>query len=52
MSEVGEATARVWGLYLAGSRVGFERNGSQLHHVLAVRSDAGDSGGFPLRPDW
>ena len=25
-AEVGEGTARVWGLYMAGSRVGFERN--------------------------
>ena len=35
--EVGEATAKVWGLYLAGSRVGFERNWIQLHQVLAVK---------------
>ncbi|WP_432558214.1 class I SAM-dependent methyltransferase [Granulicoccus sp. GXG6511] len=52
VAEVGEGTARVWGLYLAGSRVGFERNETELHHVLAVRTEAGDSGGFPLRPTW
>jgi cyclopropane-fatty-acyl-phospholipid synthase len=53
VAEVGEGTARVWGLYMAGSRLTFERNGTQLHHVLAVRtSDAGDDGGFPLRPTW
>jgi cyclopropane-fatty-acyl-phospholipid synthase len=52
VAEVGEGTARVWGLYMAGSRLGFERNDIQLHQVLAVRpTDAGDSA-FPLRPDW
>src|SRR6478672_11603437 len=39
VAEVGEATAKVWGLYMAGSRFGFERNVVQLHHVLAVRPD-------------
>ena len=52
VAEVGLGTARVWALYLAGSRLGFERNDIQLHQVLAVRpSDSGDSSG-PLRPDW
>jgi cyclopropane-fatty-acyl-phospholipid synthase len=52
VAEVGEGTARVWGLYMAGSRLGFERNDIQLHQVLAVRpTDTGDSA-FPLRPDW
>ncbi len=36
----GLSTARVWGLYLAGSRVGFERNEIQLHQVLASRTSA------------
>jgi cyclopropane-fatty-acyl-phospholipid synthase len=50
--EVGLPTARVWGLYMAGSRLGFEKNVVQLHQVLAVRlPDDGDSG-FSLRPDW
>ena len=35
VAEVGEGTARVWGLYMAGSRLGFERNEIQLHQVLA-----------------
>lgn len=52
VAEVGAATARVWGLYLAGSRVGFERNETQLHHVLAVRTVAGEGCGFPLRARW
>ncbi len=38
VAEVGEGTARVWGLYMAGSRLGFERNEIQLHQVLAVRA--------------
>lgn len=48
VAEVGEATARVWGLYIAGSRMGFETNEIQLHHVLATRTEDGVSG-MPLR---
>jgi cyclopropane-fatty-acyl-phospholipid synthase len=52
VAEVGEATARVWGLYMAGSRLAFERNEIQLHQVLAVRPDARGRSGVPLRPWW
>ncbi len=52
VAEVGEGTARVWGLYMAGSRLGFERDEIELHHVLATRNDALGGSGFPLRPDW
>jgi cyclopropane-fatty-acyl-phospholipid synthase len=52
VSEVGEGTARVWRLYMAGSRLGFERNQIQLHQILGVRLDADGSAGMPLRPDW
>jgi len=52
VEEVGEATARVWGLYLAGSRLGFERNMVQLHQVLAVKLHDVGSADIPLRPDW
>jgi cyclopropane-fatty-acyl-phospholipid synthase len=53
VAEVGVGTAKVWGLYMAGSRLGFERNELQLHQVLAVRPDAdGRVAGFPLRPTW
>ena len=52
VAEVGEATARVWGLYMAGSRVGFERNGVQLHQVLAVKLDERGGSDLPLRPWW
>ena len=51
VAEVGEGTARVWGLYMAGSRLGFERNEIQLHQVLAVKTDDDGRDGFPLRPD-
>ena len=49
VAEVGEGTARVWGLYMAGSRLAFERNEIQLHHVLATKTDAEGSSGYPLR---
>jgi cyclopropane-fatty-acyl-phospholipid synthase len=52
VAEVGEATAKVWGLYLAGSRLGFERNEIQLHQVLGVRLHRDGGADFPLRPDW
>ncbi|MFC7492227.1 MULTISPECIES: class I SAM-dependent methyltransferase [unclassified Knoellia] len=52
VDEVGEATAKVWGLYLAGSRRGFERNVVQLHQVLATRLDQTRLPGLPLRPWW
>ena len=49
--EAGLGTAKVWGLYIAGSRIGFERDEIQLHHVLATRSDEGISG-YPLRHNF
>ncbi len=51
VAEVGPGTAKVWALYLAGSRIGFEQNQIQLHQVLAVKTEGGRSG-LPLRPDW
>jgi cyclopropane-fatty-acyl-phospholipid synthase len=52
VAEVGEGTARVWRLYMAGSRLGFDRNQIQLHQVLGVRLGANGDSGMPLRPDW
>ncbi|MDT0184400.1 class I SAM-dependent methyltransferase [Microbacterium sp. ARD31] len=52
VAEVGEGTARVWGLYIAGSRIGFERGEVELHHVLATRNHPGGRSDFPMRPDW
>ena len=53
VAEVGLPTAKVWGLYMAGSRLAFEAGGIQLHQVLAVKPDgrSGD-GDLPLRPWW
>jgi cyclopropane-fatty-acyl-phospholipid synthase len=51
VADVGIATARVWGLYLAAARLGFESNDLQLHQILATRTDAA-AAPYPLRPDW
>jgi len=51
VDDVGLQTAKVWGLYMAGSRLAFETGGIQLHQVLAIKPDDG-SGGLPLRPWW
>jgi len=52
VAEVGQPVARVWRLYMAGSRLGFERNQIQLHHILGVRLGENGTSGMPLRPDW
>lgn len=52
VAEVGEGTARVWGIYMAGSRIAFERGEIELHQVLATRNDDQGTSGFPLRPNW
>jgi cyclopropane-fatty-acyl-phospholipid synthase len=52
VKEVGEGTARVWRLYMAGSRLGFDRNHIELHQVLGVRLHEDGTADMPLRPDW
>ena len=53
VAEVGLETAKVWGLYMAGSRLAFETGGIQLHQVLAVKpSDVDGPADLPLRPWW
>jgi cyclopropane-fatty-acyl-phospholipid synthase len=52
VAEVGEGTARVWGLYMAGSRLAFERNEIQLHHVLATKTDDDGEAAYPIRPTF
>jgi cyclopropane-fatty-acyl-phospholipid synthase len=52
VEEVGLPTAKVWALYLAGSRIAFETNGIQLHQVLAVKTHPDGTSGMPLRPTW
>jgi cyclopropane-fatty-acyl-phospholipid synthase len=48
---VGEARARVWRLYMAGSAVGFEDGGINLHQVLGVLPETGGRSGMPLNRD-
>ncbi len=52
VDEVGSGTARLWGLYMAGCRIGFERNAIQLHHVLATKLGRDGVSRLPLRPWW
>jgi cyclopropane-fatty-acyl-phospholipid synthase len=52
VAEVGLGRARVWALYMAGSRLGFERHTIELHQVLGVKLADGGAAGMPLRPDW
>ncbi len=52
VGEAGLGTARVWGLYLAGSRLSFERNRIQLHQVLMAKTDASGVAGFGLETLW
>jgi cyclopropane-fatty-acyl-phospholipid synthase len=52
VSEVGLRRARVWELYMAASRVGFDLNNIQLHQVLGVKLASGGVSGFPLRPAY
>ena len=52
VAEVGQGTARVWRLYMAGSRLGFDRNHIELHQMLGVKLQPDGASGMPLRPDW
>lgn len=52
LEEVTLGRAKVWGIYMAGSRLAFERNEIELHHVLAVKTDAHGDASWPLRPTW
>jgi len=52
VDEVGERRARVWRLYMAASRVGFDVNRIQLHQVLGVKLGRRGVSGMPLRPTW
>jgi cyclopropane-fatty-acyl-phospholipid synthase len=50
---VGEARARVWRLYMAGSAVGFDDGGISIHQVLGVRPTEGGEARMPLtRESW
>jgi cyclopropane-fatty-acyl-phospholipid synthase len=49
VAEVGLGRAKVWRLYMAASRLGFERDNIQLHQVLGVKLTERGRSGFPLR---
>lgn len=48
----GLGKTRVWALYMAASRLGFDRRYVELHQVLGVLPDDSGASGMPLRPDW
>jgi len=52
VAEVGAGRARVWALYMAGSRLGFERRTIELHQVLGVKVHDDGRSDLPPRPDW
>ncbi len=52
VAEVGERRARVWRLYMAISRVGFDLNRIQIHQILGVRLTPDGRSGMPPRPSW
>ena len=52
VAETSLPTAKVWGLYMAGSRFSFERNDIQLHQVLATRTAPDGNADYPLRHDF
>ena len=52
VAEAGLGTARVWRLYMAASRLGFQINQIQLHQMLGVKLGAGGESGMPLRPTF
>jgi cyclopropane-fatty-acyl-phospholipid synthase len=50
---VGEARAKIWRLYMAGSAVGFEDGGIAIHQVLGVvRSSTGNADMPATRREW
>ena len=48
VAQAGLARSRIWRLYMAGSAVNFETGRTQIHQLLATRSDDGVSA-MPLR---
>jgi cyclopropane-fatty-acyl-phospholipid synthase len=53
VSLAGAARARIWRLYMAGSAVGFEDGGINVHQVLGVKTAPdGNAAMPPTRRDW
>ncbi|MCX4751633.1 cyclopropane-fatty-acyl-phospholipid synthase family protein [Kitasatospora sp. NBC_01287] len=49
---VGEATVRLWRLYLAGSSLAFSEGRMGVDQILAVRPGTDGAAGMPPTPDW
>jgi len=49
VAEVGIGRARVWRLYMAACRLGFDLDNIQLHQMLGVRLGDHGRSGMPLR---
>lgn len=49
---VGLPTAKVYGLYMAGSRLAFELNWLQVHQFLLTCPGPDGQAAYPFRPDW
>ena len=52
VAEAGEGTARVWRLYMAASRMGFDLNTIQLHQTLGVKLGPRGRSGFDWSPNF
>ena len=52
VADAGLPVAKVWGLYMAGSRLGFERNNIQLHQILATKTTPEGDAHYPLRHEF
>lgn len=48
----GDARARIWRLYMAGSALGFEAGRLDVHQVLGVKIGPDGSSAMPLRRDY
>jgi cyclopropane-fatty-acyl-phospholipid synthase len=51
VAAVGDTRARIWRLYMAGSAVGFDDGGINLHQVVGVVHDADGVSGMPTTRD-
>jgi len=52
VAAAGAGRTRVWRMYMAFARIGFERNLLQLHQVLAVKPHPDGRSSMPLRAEW
>jgi len=52
VSEVGINRVRIWNLYMALCRIGFESNSIQIHQFLGVANDESGGNTMPLRPNF